>query len=383
MKREIGTHPSSAKSEQATRWLFYVGLVVLALAIAAAIFVARWFSKTAVDSSVHHSAKHSASGHRDQHSAALVGINSTPPPGPAPEGMVWIPGGTFWMGCDDCDMPDTQPVHLVSIDGFWMDRTPVTNSQFTQFVNATSYITVAERKPDPKDYPGVEPDKLVPGSAVFNSPPQDVPLDEITQWWSYVPGASWKHPEGPATTIQGREDHPVVQISWEDAVAFAKWAGKRLPTEAEFEFAARGGLDRNHYAWGDDLKPGGKWSANIWQGRFPSSNLVEDGYLRTSPVTAFPANGFGLYDVGGNVWQWCSDWYRPDYFATLAENKVSHNPQGPADSYDPDEPGARKRVQKGGSFLCSDRYCSRYLVGSRGRGSIDSGGSNTGCRCVK
>jgi sulfatase modifying factor 1 len=383
MKREIGTHPSSAKSEQATRWLFYVGLVVLALAIAAAVFVARWFSKTTVDSSVHHSAKHSASAHQDSNSAAPVRTNSTPPAGPAPEGMVWIPGGTFWMGCDDCDMPDTQPVHLVSVDGFWMDRTPVTNSQFTQFVNATSYITVAERKPDPKDYPGVDTDKLVPGSAVFNSPPQDVPLDDITQWWSYVPGASWKHPEGPATTIQGREDHPVVQISWEDAVAFAKWAGKRLPTEAEFEFASRGGLDRNHYAWGDDLKPGGKWAANIWQGRFPSSNLVEDGYLRTSPVTAFPANGFGLYDVGGNVWQWCSDWYRPDYFATLAENKVSHNPQGPADSYDPDEPGARKRVQKGGSFLCSDRYCSRYLVGSRGRGSIDSGGSNTGFRCVK
>jgi len=364
------------------RWLLYASFIALAFGIAIAAYVGKWFSKASVDSSSHHAGNHPSSAMRDPKSTALVATNNTPPPGPAPEGMVWIPGGTFWMGCDDCDMPDTQPVHLVSVDGFWMDKTPVTNTQFAQFVNATSYLTIAERKPDPKDYPGVDPDKLVAGSAVFNSPSQDVALDDISQWWSYVPGASWKHPEGPSTTIQG-EDHPVVQISWEDAVAYSKWAGKRLPTEAEFEFAARGGLDRNHYAWGDELKPGGKWAANIWQGRFPSSNLVEDGYFRTSPVTAFPANRFGLYDVGGNVWQWCSDWYRPDYFATLAVDAVTHNPQGPPDSYDPDEPGARKRVQKGGSFLCSDRYCSRYLVGSRGRGSIDSAGSNTGFRCVK
>jgi len=383
MKREIGTQRSIDKAERATRWLFYAVVIAIALVVATAAFVGKWFSKTAIDPPLHHSANHSANNHRDPNAAALVGTNSTLPPGPAPEGMVWIPGGTFWMGCDDCDMPDTQPVHLVSVDGFWVDRTPVTNSQFAEFVNATSYITVAERKPDPKDYPGVDPHKLVAGSAVFNSPSQDVALDDITQWWSYVPGASWNHPEGPATTVQSREDHPVVQISWEDAVAYAKWAGKRLPTEAEFEFAARGGLDRNHYAWGDDLKPGGKWAANIWQGRFPSNNLGEDGYLRTSPVNAFPANGFGLYDVGGNVWQWCADWYRPDYFATLDVDKVTHNPQGPEDSFDPDEPGARKRVQKGGSFLCSDRYCSRYLVGSRGRGSVDSAGSNTGFRCVK
>jgi len=264
-----------------------------------------------------------------------------------------------------------------------MDRTPVTNAQFARFVKATGYVTIAERKPDPKDYPGVDPSKLVAGSAVFSPPAADVALDDITQWWRYAPGASWKTPEGPGTTNQDREEHPVVHIAWEDAEAYAKWAGKRLPTEAEFEFAARGGLDRNRYAWGDDLKPDGKWSANIWQGRFPSNNLAEDGYERTSPVTAFPANGFGLYDVGGNVWQWCADWYRPDYFATLAARGVARNPQGPPDSYDPQEPGARKRVQKGGSFLCSDRYCSRYLVGSRGKGAVDSGGSNTGFRCVR
>ncbi len=287
------------------------------------------------------------------------------------------------MGCDDCDMPDTQPVHPVEVDGFWMDRTPVTNAQFEQFFKATSYVTVAERKPDPKDYPGVDPKDLVPGSAVFTPPSGDVPLDEVHQWWRYVLGASWKHPEGPASTIAGREDHPVVHVAWQDAVAYAKWAGKRLPTEAEFEFAVRGGLDRNAYAWGNELKPNGKWAANIWQGRFPSENLNEDGYLRTSPVMAFPPNGFGLYDVGGNVWQWCADWYRPDYFAKLAAAGVARNPQGPSDSYDPQEPGMPKRVQKGGSFLCSDRYCSRYLVGSRGRGAVDSGGSNTGFRCVK
>ena len=287
------------------------------------------------------------------------------------------------MGCDDCEMPDAQPVHLVRVDGFWMDATPVTNTQFAQFVKATGYLTIAERQPDPKDFPGADPNSVVPGSAVFTPVPKDVPLDDYTRWWHYVAGASWQHPEGPGSTTAEREDHPVVQIAWEDAVAYAKWAGKRLPTEAEFEFAARGGLDRNRYAWGDELKPGGKWAANIWQGRFPVTNTGEDGFQRTSPVYAFPPNGFGLYDVGGNVWQWCADWYRPDYFATLSAGGLADNPQGPPSSDDPQEPGIPKRVQKGGSFLCSDRYCSRYLAGSRGRGAIDSGGSNTGFRCVK
>lgn len=362
-----------------------VAIVVIAASVAFVVTVGKWFTQSQGDSHpTQHSGAHgSGTMHPDAGSAALVSINSTTPPGAAPEGMVWIPGGTFWMGCDDCDMFDTQPVHLVAVDGFWMDRTPVTNAQFEQFVKATGYSTIAERRPEPKDYPGVDPGKLVAGSAVFIPPVKDVALDDVTQWWGYVPGASWKHPEGPASTIDGREDHPVVHVAWKDAVAYATWAGKRLPTEAEFEFAARGGMDRNRYAWGNELKPEGKWAGNIWQGRFPANNTLEDGYLGTSPVTAFPPNGYALYDVGGNVWQWCADWYRPDYFATLAMNEVVRNPQGPADSYDPQEPGALKRVQKSGSFLCSDRYCSRYLVGSRGRGSIDSGGSNIGFRCVK
>ncbi|MBO0858020.1 MAG: formylglycine-generating enzyme family protein [Chloracidobacterium sp.] len=297
--------------------------------------------------------------------------------------MVWIPGGTFWMGCDTCGMPDARPAHLVTVDGFWMDKTPITNSQFEKFVKATGYRTIAERKPNPKDFPGAPPEKLVPGCAVFTPPAQEVSLDDPYSWWRYVPGANWKNPEGPGSSFKGREDHPVVHIAWEDAMAYAKWAGRRLPTEAEFEFAARGGLDRKYYAWGDELKPGGKWMANIFQGRFPSKNTGEDGYLSTSPVTAFPPNNFGLYDVAGNVWQWCSDWYRPDYFEKLAEQGVAKNPKGPDDSFDPQEPGAPKRVQKSGSFLCSDQYCARYLVGSRGKGAVDSGGSNTGFRTVK
>ena len=388
MKRNVRGHAQQRTQPAGrSRWVLFVAVAVVAIAalIVVALSISNRFAKSQGDSqSAHHSDGHaSAPKQTDPKSASLVSINSPTLPGAAPDGMVWIPGGTFWMGCDDCDMPDTQPVHLVSVDGFWMDSTPVTNVEFARFVKATGYLTIAERKPDPRDYPGVDPSKLVAGSAVFSPPATDVPLTDITQWWEYVPGAGWKHPEGPGSGIEGHENHPAVQIAWEDAAAYAKWAAKRLPTEAEFEFAARGGLDRNRYAWGDELKPGGHWAANIFQGVFPSHNLGEDGYVRTSPVTAFGANGFGLYDVGGNVWQWCADWYRPDYFAALAANGLARNPQGPPDSYDPQEPGARKRVQKGGSFLCSDRYCSRYLVGSRGRGAIDSGGSNTGFRCVK
>ena len=311
-------------------------------------------------------------------------IRTTSPPATAPDGMVWIPGGVFWMGCADCGMPDALPLHLVEVDGFWMDRTPITNAQFAEFVKATGYVTIAEQSPDPKDFPGAPPDMLVPGSAVFIQPASEVPLDNHLRWWRYVKGASWKNPDGPGSTTEGREDHPVVHIAWTDADAYAKWAGKRLPTEAEFEFAARGGLDRKAYSWGDELKPGGNWPANIWQGQFPVRNAVEDRYEGTSPVTAFAPNGFGLRDVGGNVWQWCSDWYRPDYFESISrEGSVIRNPQGPADSLDPQEPGVPKRVQKGGSFLCSDQYCTRYLVGSRGKGATDSGSSNVGFRCVK
>jgi formylglycine-generating enzyme len=301
-----------------------------------------------------------------------------------PANMVWIAGGTFWMGCDGCGMPDALPLHRVSVDGFWMDRTPVTNAEFERFVNATGYVTVAERPLDPKDFPGVPRDKLVPGSAVFRATSHPVPLDNPLQWWHYTAGANWRHPEGPGSGIQDRSDHPVVHIAFEDALAYARWAGKRLPTEAEYEFAARGGLDRNLYAWGNELTPGGRAVANTWQGQFPVKDSGEDGYIGTSPVTAFPPNGFGLYDMGGNVWQWCADWYRPDYYAALARaGLLANNPQGPGASYDPQEPGAAKRVVRGGSYLCTDQYCARYLVGSRGKAEVSSGTSNLGFRLVR
>jgi formylglycine-generating enzyme required for sulfatase activity len=311
-------------------------------------------------------------------------LNGTSPPGQAPLGMVWIPGGEFWMGCDGCGMADALPLHLVSVHGFWMDATPITNAQFDAFVRATKYVTVAERKPDPKEFPGVPEGKLLPGSIVFTPPTRPVSLEDYSQWWSYVPGANWQHPDGPASSLKGLENHPVVHIAFDDADAFARWAGKRLPTEAEFEFAARGGLDRNRYAWGDELKPAGKVPANIWEGHFPDANNQADGYFKTSPVMAFPPNGYGLHDVGGNVWQWCADWYRPDYYRTFADPSVpAQDPRGPETSLDPDEPGAQKRVTRGGSFLCSGEYCSRYLVGSRGKAEVNSGSSNLGFRLVK
>lgn len=286
------------------------------------------------------------------------------------------------MGCADCGMPDTLPVHAVTVDAFWMDATPVTNAQFAKFVEATKYLTIAEQKPDPRDLPGVAPEDLVPGSAVFTPPKNPVPLDDISNWWTYVPGANWRHPEGPASDIRDRMDHPVVHIAYEDAEAYAHWAGARLPTEAEFEFAARGGLEGKRYAWGDELKPGGRYVANIFQGRFPNGNTGEDGYTGTSPVHAFPPNGYGLYDMSGNVWHWTSDWYRPDTYASQAGTTV-RNPTGPESSFDPQEPGARKKVQRGGSYLCSEQYCQRFLVGSRGKGEIRSSSTNLSFRLVR
>lgn len=296
--------------------------------------------------------------------------------------MVWIPGGTFWMGCAGCGMPDAEPVHTVTLDGFWMDAAPVTNADFERFVRTTGYVTVAERPLDPLDFPGVPASALVPGSVVFVPPAAVRSLDNPGQWWQYVRGATWRRPEGPGSTTAGREDHPVVHVAWDDAAAYLTWAGKRLPTEAQYEFAARGGLDRNRYAWGDDLRPGGKPAANIWQGSFPVSNSAEDGFRGTSPVTAFPPNRFGLRDMGGNVWQWCADWYRADYYRGAPEGG-RHNPAGPPDSFDPAERGVPKRVQRGGSFLCAEDYCVRYLVGSRGKGAVDTGSSNVGFRGVR
>ncbi len=310
----------------------------------------------------------------------------SPPPAPRVEdwswtnNMVWIEGGTYLMGSEG-GQNDERPVHEVSVNGFWIDQTEVTNEQFEKFVKATGYVTVAERKPDPKDFPGAPVELLVPGSIVFSPPPNEVPLDNPYVWWSYVPGANWRHPEGTNSTIIGREQHPVVHVSFYDAEAYAKWAGKRLPTEAEWEYASRGGLKGKTYVWGDDQTPQGKWMANIWQGKFPVFDSREDGFHGTAPVGSFPANGYGLFDMSGNVWEWCSDWYAPDYYA----RSPKENPQGPPAeaSNDPNEPGVRKRVQRGGSFLCSDSYCIGYRPSARMKSTPDTGLSHSGFRCVR
>lgn len=292
--------------------------------------------------------------------------------------MVKIEGGTFEMGSNN--FQDAQPLHQVTVNSFYMDVHEVTNAQFEAFVKATGYVTVAERPLDPTDFPGADPALLVPGSAVFSVPKQVQGLQDHLQWWEYVPDANWRHPEGPKSSIKGKENHPVTQLAYEDAEAYAKWAGKRLPTEAEWEYAAKAGKHQAEtYYWGSEKLEDGKWLANIYQGEFPTKNSKEDGFETTAPVKSFPANAYGLYDMEGNVWEWCSDFYRPDYY----QHSPKDNPKGPADSYDPQEPGTIKRVQRGGSFLCNDQYCERYKAGSRGKGEINSPTNNVGFRCVK
>lgn len=311
-------------------------------------------------------------------SKAAPAASDVQPAGAAPEGMVWVPGGTFWMGGDDSSMTDARPVHEVRVAGFWMDRTEVTNRQFARFVDATGYVTLAERKPEAADVPGAPREMLVAGSIIFSPPSGKVSLENPLSWWRYVPGANWRHPEGPDSSINGRDDHPAVHIAWDDAAAYARWAGKRLPTEAEWEYAARGGKGRTRFVWGEELRPGGKWQANIWQGHFPDQNTGDDGHARTAPVASFPPNALGLCDMAGNVWEWCSDWYRPEY-----QIQPRDNPTGPTSSFDPNEPGVPKRVQRGGSFLCTDQYCTRYLPGARGKGDPKSAASHVGFRCVR
>jgi formylglycine-generating enzyme required for sulfatase activity len=301
-----------------------------------------------------------------------------PPAQEPPDGMVWIPTGTFKMG-SETGPADGRPIHEVEVDGFWIDETEVTNAEFARFVEVTGYVTVAERKPDPKDFPGVPAEQLVPGAVVFSAPPGPVSLDNALQWWRWQPGASWRHPSGPGSSIEKIMDHPVVQVCWEDAAAYAKWADKRLPSEAEWERAARGGVEAQTYVWGNEKHPGGKWMANVFSGEFPQHNTNVDGHEYTSPVKSFPPNAFGLYDMSGNVWEWTADWYRPDYYT----KSPAKNPQGPADSHDPDEPQALKKVTRGGSFLCTDEYCIGYQPGIRGKTSIDTGLQHTGFRCVK
>jgi formylglycine-generating enzyme len=305
-------------------------------------------------------------------------LNPATPPGDAPEGMVWVPGGEFYMGDADLGF-DANELHLVYVDGFWMDKCEVTNEQFANFVGATKYVTDAEKQPDPRDFPKVPRQDLKPFSIVFTKPAIGMyDLDTHEGWWEVKYGASWKHPEGPSSDIKGREKHPVVHISHNDAVAYCTWAKKRLPTEAEWEFAARGGLDRMKYPWGDELTPQGKWMCNIWQGEFPIENTKEDGFEGTAPVGSFPANGYGLHDMAGNAWEWCADWYQDRYYLDSPER----NPQGPESGRDPLEPGVAKRVQRGGSFLCAENYCIRYVVGSRGKAEVTSAQNHCGFRCA-
>ncbi len=300
--------------------------------------------------------------------------------------MVFIAGGTFHMG-SDAHYPEEAPVHRVTVDSFWMDRTPVTNRQFKQFVRATGHVTFAESEPDPSHYPNALPDMLFAGSLTFTQPSRPVDRRNLREWWTLLKGANWRHPYGPRSNINALDNHPVVHVTFADALAFAQWAGKELPTEAEWEFAARGGLDCAEYAWGDELTPGGKHLANTWQGEFPQQNLAADGFDRTSPVTAFPPNGYGLHDMIGNVWEWTTDWYSPKHAADASKACcIPINPRGgrESESYDPALPDIRipRKVIKGGSHLCAPNYCRRYRPAARHAEPVDTSTSHLGFRCI-
>jgi formylglycine-generating enzyme len=306
--------------------------------------------------------------------------------------MVMIPPANFIMGGnDELTRPDELPRHRVILDAFWMDETEVTNAQLREFVKQNEYVTTAEQKPDweelkkqlPEGTPKPDDSVLVPGSLVFSPPRGKVDLNNMYQWWSWVPGANWKQPIGPGSDIKGLDDHPVIHVSWYDANEYCKWAGKRLPTEAEWEWAARGGLDDKPYSWGEEHVEKGEPKANTWQGAFPNNNTNKDGFMVTAPVKSFPPNKYGLYDIAGNVWEWVDDWYRNDYYEMSNEPEGVKNPPGPQDSFDPVEPYSKKKVQRGGSFLCNESYCSGYRVAFRQKASPDTALSHTGFRCVK
>ncbi len=306
-------------------------------------------------------------------------------------GMVLIQGGVFEMGGDNEQAsPDEFPKHTVEVTPFYMDVTEVTNAQFSKFVEATGYITTAEKKPDweelkktvPPGTPKPPDSLLVAASLVFKPTGGPVNLNDYSQWWSWVKGASWKHPEGLGSSIEGKDEYPVVHVSWDDAMAYCQWAGKRLPSEAEWEFAARGGLVNNIYPWGNEHINAGKPKANSWEGKFPYFNEKKDGFIELAPVKSFPPNGYGLYDMAGNVWEWCSDWYDYNYYKQLG-GKRTVNPHGPEKSFDPQDPYTPKKSLRGGSFLCNDAYCSGYRVARRMKSSPDTGLEHTGFRCVK
>lgn len=310
--------------------------------------------------------------------------STTRPPTPPPAAnMVWVPGGEFLMGSDDF-YPEEQPTRRVSVDGFWMDATPVTATEFRRFVRATKYVTVAERPLDQTSYPGTDPALLVPGSGVFRPTSGPVDLDDNRNWWAYVPGASWRRPAGPGSTINGRDHHPVVHIAYEDAEAYAAWAGKQLPTEAEWEFAARGGLQGAVFAWGDEPFPHGKPMANTWQGEFPWQNLRTDGHEGTSPVSSFPPNRYGLYDMAGNVWQWTIDDFAP--YAAAAQKACCTAGSRSAVPLEARHVvgtlGIGQKVLKGGSHLCAPNYCLRYRPAARQPQTIDTSACHIGFRCV-
>ena len=298
--------------------------------------------------------------------------------------MVWIAGGSFVMGCDIA-YPEEAPAHKVTVDGFWIDKYTVTNEEFSKFVDATGYVTTAERIPKAEDYPGALPEMLVAASVVFQKSNQPVDLRNHYNWWTYVPGADWRHPEGPKSSIKDRAQHPVVHVSYEDAEAYAKWIGKDLPTEAEWEFAARGGMDGAMYAWGEEMNPGRKQMANTWQGEFPWQNLREDGYEGVAPVGQFPANGYGVYDMIGNVWEWTTDWYAARHPATkgCCSGDV---PKGNREaSYDPAQPEIKipRKVMKGGSYLCAPNYCRRYRPAARMPQAVDTSTCHLGIRLIR
>ena len=313
-------------------------------------------------------------------------LEASPPPGksPRPE-MKWIPGGDFVMGSDE-HYPEEAPAHKVRVSGFWMEECAVTNAQFARFVADTGHVTLAERPPDPAMYPGALPELLVPAGLVFTKPPGRVDMRHIGNWWAYVPGADWRHPLGPDSSIEGMEQHPVVQVALEDVEAYANWAKLELPTEAEWEFASRGGLDGAEFVWGDELMPEGRAMANTWQGEFPWQNLCIDGFEGTAPVGSFAPNGYGLYEMAGNVWEWTSDWYRERHAAPRKSCCVPANPRGGAmdQSYDPREPAIRipRKVLKGGSHLCAPNYCRRYRPAARYPHPVDTATCHVGFRCI-
>jgi formylglycine-generating enzyme required for sulfatase activity len=300
------------------------------------------------------------------------------------EDMIWIAGRRFLMGSND-HYPEEAPAHEVTVDGFWIDMCTVTNEQFARFVEATGHVTVAERSANPADYPGAKPELLVPSSIVFHKPRQRVDLRNHYNWWRYMPGADWRHPDGPESSLEGRGRHPVVHVAYEDAEVYARWAGKELPTEAEWELAARGGLDGAEYAWGSEFAPGGKMLANTWQGEFPVENLLTDGFEARAPVGSFPANGYGLYDMAGNVWQWTTDWYQDRHQIVDACCAGVRSVGGEREkSYDPRMPDIRipRKVMKGGSYLCAPNYCRRYRPAARMAQPVDTSTCHLGFRCV-